>query len=290
MFKVAILGCENSHAGEFVKAIREQHVADDVEFVGAFSENEEAAKKFNERFGIPIVDSYDAFVGKIDGVIVVARHGDNHYKYAKPYIKSGIPMFIDKPITIDEDEAIKFMKELKANGNKVVGGSVCIHADIVKELAALAKDEANGKVIGGFIRTPVSTENAFGGFMFYSQHMVQVMCDIFGYDPRSVNVFKNGPIITCVVHYETKDVILEYTEGMNYYYASVSFDNDFKGAKYDVTHEMFGLEFLEFYKLLKGEEQRDSYEDFIKPVFILRSIERALSSGKEEPIRNDYTI
>lgn len=290
MYKVAILGCENSHAGEFVKAIREQHVADDVEFVGAFSEYEEAAKKFSERFGIPIVDSYDAFVGKIDGVIVVARHGDNHYKYAKPYIESGIPMFIDKPITIDEDEAVEFMKELKASGSKVVGGSVCIHADIVKELAALAKDETNGKVIGGLIRTPVSTENEYGGFMFYSQHMVQVMCDIFGYDPKSVSVFRNGPVITCVVHYETKDVILEFTEGMNYYYASVSFDNDFKGAKYDVTHEMFGLEFLEFYKLLKGEEQRDSYEDFIKPVFVLKSIERALASGKEEPIRSDYTI
>ena len=39
-----------------------------------------------------IMESFDAAVGKVDGVIVTARHGGNHLKYALPYIESGVPM------------------------------------------------------------------------------------------------------------------------------------------------------------------------------------------------------
>ena len=95
MFKVAVLGCENSHANTFIRLVTEDKAVDDVEFVGVFSEEADAMQKIHDQYGIPTADSYDAFVGKIDGLIITARDGKNHYKYAKPYIESGIPMFID---------------------------------------------------------------------------------------------------------------------------------------------------------------------------------------------------
>ena len=113
MYKVAILGCENSHANNFLKAVIQDKLVTDVEFVGVYSYDPEAAAKLNAEFGVPVADSYDAFVGKVDGIIITARHGDNHYKYAKPYLDSGIPMFIDKPITCTEEDAAAFMKDLK---------------------------------------------------------------------------------------------------------------------------------------------------------------------------------
>ena len=126
MKKIAILGCENSHANTFLGFIRDDEKYKDIEVVGVYSHNENASKKLNETFGVPVLSSYDEAVGKVDGLIVTARHGDNHYKYAKPYIESGIPMFIDKPITIDEDEAISFMQECREAGVRVTGGSSCV--------------------------------------------------------------------------------------------------------------------------------------------------------------------
>ena len=105
MYKVAILGCENSHANQFLKAVLNENLVSDIEFVGVYSHEPEAAAKLNELFGVPVAQSYDEFVGKVDGIIVTARHGDNHYKYAKPYLDSGIPVFIDKPITCTEEDA-----------------------------------------------------------------------------------------------------------------------------------------------------------------------------------------
>ena len=134
MYKIAILGCENSHADAFINLIKNNEKYADIEVVGVYSNEPEAMQKLNEKYGVYMASDYTEFVGKVDGIMITARHGANHYKYAKPYISSGIPMFIDKPITCDEAEAVQFMKELKANGVRVTGGSTCIHVPYVKEL------------------------------------------------------------------------------------------------------------------------------------------------------------
>ena len=134
MKKIAILGCENSHANMFLEFMRDYDKYKDVEVIGVYSYDEEAAKKLHEQFGVPVLSSYEEAVGKVDGVIVTARHGSNHYKYAKPYIESGIPMFVDKPITFDEDEAIKFMQECRDAGVRLTGGSSCVHCEWVQTL------------------------------------------------------------------------------------------------------------------------------------------------------------
>jgi len=43
----------------------------------------------------------------------------------------------------------------------------------------------------------------------------------------------------------------------------------------------FEQEFESFYRLLKGDEQHQSYEDFFAPVFILNAIEKSLKNNKE---------
>ena len=283
MKKIAILGCENSHANNFLKAnIKDKMFADDIEFVGVFSEFEGVCEKLNEEFGVPVMKTYDELVGKVDGIMVTARHGANHYKYAKPYIESGIPMFLDKPITCDEEEAITFMKELKAKNILVTGGSSCPHADLVRDLAKGVKEDAYGKVFGGFLRAPVSIDNEYGGFWFYSQHLVQVMCEIFGYYPKSVIAFDKRPIVTVVVRYEEFDVTITFTEGYYSYSATVSSEKGLIGGEYTLEG-VFNREFEEFHDLYSGK-QRQSYSEFIAPVFVISAIMRSLESGKEEEV------
>ena len=127
MKKIAILGCENSHAATFLDFIYNTDSYRDVEVVGVYSNEPAASKALNEKYGVKILENYTDAVGQIDGLVVTARHGDLHYEYAQPYIESGIPMFIDKPVTIKESEAIEFMKELKSRGIKVSGGSSLKH-------------------------------------------------------------------------------------------------------------------------------------------------------------------
>ncbi len=284
MYKIAILGCENSHADAFVDYIQNSGKVNDVEVVGVYSDEEDACQRLNEKFGVYTAKNYDEFVGKIDGLIITARHGANHYKYAKPYIESGIPMFIDKPIVICEKEAEEFMRELKANNVRVTGGSCCIYDSYVQHIKAAVNNGRYGKTMGGFIRSPLGANEKYGGFFFYSQHLVQVMCEVFGNYPESVQMFKKGEHYTFITRYKDFDVTGEFIEHSLVYYVCGSFENDVFGDTYLIDASCYPKEFEEFYKLLCGGEQRQTYEEFIAPIYVMNAMDRSIKSGKEEKI------
>ena len=284
MKKIAILGCENSHADSFLKFIRNKEEFSDIEVVGVYSDDTAAAEKLRAKFNVPVMNDYADAVGQIDGLIITARHGDNHYKYAKPYIASGIPMFIDKPITVKEEEAVEFMRALRENGVRISGGSSLKQDTYVAKLREEALREENGKTIGGIVRAPYQSKNIYGGFYFYAQHLVEMVCEIFGRFPISVTAKQNGKQIHVLFHYEDYDCVGVFTDGIYVYYAARM------AEKATTSHEIpndagwFYREFKEFYDLLDGESQSITYEEFISPVFIMNAIERSLASGKEETV------
>ena len=287
MKKVVILGCENSHASTFLLFIKNEEKFKDVEVVGVYSTEEEPCKNLNEVHGVPILSSYDEMVGKVDGVIVTARHGDNHFKYAKPYIDSGVPMFIDKPITVSTADALEFMKLCKKAGVMLCGGSSCKHVDLVKELKEDHIGEVDGKTIGGLVRAPISMQSVHGGFYFYAEHLVDMVCEIFGRYPKSVKAYAQGLNTTVVFRYEGYDVIGLFVEGVySCYYAQRISSQRVKGQEFSMSpKEPYYREFDEFYELLHGGKGAD-YKDFIAPVFIMNAIMSSLETGEEVAIKN----
>lgn len=281
MYKIAILGCENSHADAFLDSIINKKRYDDVEVVGVYSEEEDALARMREKFGVYCASSYYEFVGKVDGIMITARDGRNHYKYAKPYIPYGIPMFIDKPITSDTDEAVSFMRELKSHGCRVTGGSTCVHAPLVDELSKIPHSE----IIGGFLRAPVSMVNNYGGFYFYAQHLCEVMMKIFGYYPKSVRAYVNSNVFTLTVRYGEYDVVAEYVDGHYTYAAYVSCKNEVVGGTYPVTEELYPRELDSFHGLLQGKAGKADLREFIAPVFFMAAALEAIQTGAEVGVK-----
>ena len=282
MFKIAILGCENSHADGFLKAIRDENL-EDIQVMGVYSSFPGEAEDLHETFGVPVMENYDDLVGQLDGLIITARHGANHYKYAKPYLDDGIPMFIDKPITVTEEEAREFFKEITKRGIPVSGGSSVKHAEYIQQLKALVASGEKGKVVGGYLRMPLDINSEHGGFFFYAQHLVQSVCEIFGYYPKAVRACRSGDQITCVFRYEDFDVTGLYVNQDYRYYASVHFPKEMEGSLFALGNTT-AKEFHDFYDLLQGKPQAQSCGDLFAPVFIMNAINRAVQSGQEETV------
>ena len=287
--RIAILGCENSHANNFLDYIYSvPEYAESIEVIGVYSNEPQAAQATSEKFGVPVLESYTDAVGKIDGLIITARHGALHYEYAKPYMASGVPMFIDKPITTDEDEAVEFMRELKAHGIRFSGGSSLKHDVTVKELKTERENGQDGATRGGIVRAPLDSSSVYGGFYFYAQHLVQIVMEIFGNRPNSVITTTNGEQTTVIFKYDEFDAVGVFLEHNYVYYACRFADKSVHGGYLESTeeHNWFKCEFDEFYKILVGGESSESYEDFIRPVFVMNAISRSLDSGREESVRN----
>lgn len=289
MKRIAILGCENSHAKAFLSFAKEKEEFSDLEFVGVYSEEAEAAQKLCDSFGVPVLPHYADAFGKIDGLIITARHGDHHYKYAKPYIDSGIPMFIDKPITICEEEALTFMRELKAKKIPICGGSSLKQDEWIGRLKQEALDEVGGKTLGGYLRAPCQSHSVYGGFYFYAQHLVEMVCEIFGRFPLSVTAKKKQNQIHVLFSYEAYDCVGLYCEKNNFYYASRMAETSATGFEIPATDHWFYKELKDFHALLFEKTPGADYREFISPVFIMNAIERSLNSGKEEAV-HPFTI
>lgn len=283
--RIAILGCENSHADHFLKFINTFPQYADYEVVGVYSDEKDACDKLHEQYGVPIMNSFDEAVGKIDGLIITARHGKYHYPYAKPYIASGIPMLIDKPITVDCDEAVEFMRELRDAGVKVCGGSSLRQAPEVQRIKRDIQNGFHGKTVGGVVRSPSVFKSPYGGFYFYSPHLVEMVLEAFGRYPNSVKTFHVENNLTVIFRYDTFDIVGLYVEGkVNYHIERFTETESDGGQITEIGGIWFINEFAEFDALLEGKEQPLSYKDFIASIFVLRAIEKAWETGEEVEI------
>ena len=282
MFKTVILGCENSHANGFLSAIKNDPIFSSIEVIGVYSDEADRAKALSDEFGVKIMDNYDDAQGKVDGVIITARHGDNHLKYALPYIKSGVPFFVDKPFTIDPEEGEKLCALLEENGCKFVGGSSLKH---VKEIKEMKKDRIDGKgkkTIGGALRAPIDLESPYGGFYFYAQHLVEMLIEVFGADVKKVCALKSNVGITLNFRYDDFDVPALFAE-KNYVYCAVRHTEEgVLGGEFPLGDECFKLELYDFLKLLTKESEGEDSARMMKPVYIMNAIMESLNNGGKE--------
>lgn len=281
MYKVAILGVENSHAKSFLQLL-EEGLYPDISVVGVYSNQPEAAAKLNEEFGVPVMENYDSLVGQVDGIMVTARHGDLHYTYAKPYLSSGIPMFIDKPITCKEAEAIAFMQEAKRCGVRLCGGSTCANLAETLELAQAVSEEACGELRGGAVVCPYYPDSPYGGYYFYGQHLVDVTTKIFGETILRVQAQQQAGSMNVTFAYEGFSVQGAYISSSNYYYAAVYGKKAVAHKELTFNGKSFCSEMNDMLHLLQGGEMKKSYESFVLPVFVLNAVVRSLENGKWE--------
>ncbi|MCB0634122.1 MAG: Gfo/Idh/MocA family oxidoreductase, partial [Lewinella sp.] len=122
--RIGIIGAENSHTRGFGKMfnIDKKFPGVSVEYV--WGETEAFAKDAVERGGIPrMVKDPKEMLGKIDALIVDHRHGKFHLAAAEPFVKAGIPAFIDKPFCYRLDEGKAFLKMAREAGTPVTSYS-----------------------------------------------------------------------------------------------------------------------------------------------------------------------
>lgn len=89
-----------------------------------------------------VVNNPEDVIGEVDGVIIPTDNGDNHVSRVKPFIGTGIPIFVDKPLSTNVDDLSQFIKWYK-DGHKITSSSAMRYApavdSIVKNLDSLGK-------------------------------------------------------------------------------------------------------------------------------------------------------
>jgi predicted dehydrogenase len=189
--RIGIIGAENSHTAGFGKLFNIDKKFPGVEVKYVWGETDAFAKSAMEKGNIPNqVKDPNEMLGKIDALIVDHRHAKFHLEPAIPFIKEGIPTFIDKPFCYRAAEGKDFLQLAKKLGTPVTSYSSIAQSaatfDLKEQVAALGK-------ISQVIRTGnADLDSQYGGIFFYGVHIVEPLMFMFGEDIQEVKVARNG--------------------------------------------------------------------------------------------------
>ena len=280
--RIAFLGTENTHVLSFCRVICGNPEYADIEIVGAYGPEQEA----NDRLRDDGFISYFAkdpheFLGKVDAVVVTARHGDLHYEYAMPYLKAGVHAFIDKPFTVDLAKAEEMFRVAEESGAKMCGGS---SVRFLEEIRPLKRFVEKNKVVGGHVAAPINMVNEYGGFYFYAQHLVEMVQTTIGKEIRSVLARASAPEenrVSVIFSYDGFDVTGNYSSSYTYA-ACVMGEKEYLDAHtVGSIRYVFKYEVEEMVKMFRTGVQPYDNETMIRPVRILHAIEESFLTGKE---------
>jgi len=284
--KIGIIGAENSHTAAIATLINVEKKVKGFTVEYVWGETAEYAQKAAQTGQIPhIVKSPREMLGKIDALIVDHRHAKFHLKAALPFVKKGIPAFIDKPFCYRAAEGIAFLKAAKAAGAPVTSFSVvpeqASFQKFTKQLAGI------GKITAGVTYGPADLKSQWGGIFFYGIHQVDMALNAFGYNVEKILITKNGNGATGQLLYDDGKIVVMHLiqEGCGGGFCIGAMGEKgqlYTPIVYDKLTYLNGVK--TFTAMFKTKVEPVKYEHMLMPVQVLEAMEKSVKSGKMEKV------
>lgn len=111
-------GLANSGWPGIYQYVRRRHASEfgleDWKVTHAWTQNPETTKNLCAAARIPhAVGNYQEFLGKVDAVIIARDDYESHFSMARPFLEAGLPVFVDKPLSLDVSELCAFKPYLE---------------------------------------------------------------------------------------------------------------------------------------------------------------------------------
>jgi len=285
MIRIGIVGSENTHTAAIARTINVEKKIRGCEVVCVWGETAAYAKKAAADGCIPrLVKRPEEMLGLVDAVVVDHRHAKYHLPAALPFVKRGLPVFVDKPFCYRAAEGRRFLKTARRHGAAVTTFSVLPHqrsfARFMRRLPQL------GDVAAGVMYGPCDLRSKWGGVFFYGIHQVDMALIAFGYDVSSVIVTKTANGSTGQLVYPSGRVVT-----MNLIKAGgPGFAIGAAGDK-GIWHQPVSMDknpYLSgirvFTTMFKTGREPLGDEQMLKPVLVLEALERSVKSGAREKV------
>jgi len=279
MYKIGIIGTENSHAMAFSRIINlpDPILGDvpypDVKVVGVYGPDMESARAIKAETGVDfIAKSRDDFIGKVDAMMITSRKGSVHGEYAMPFIEKGIPLFIDKPFTSDVREAENLILAAQRSGSILCGGSSCRKAyDILMLQNSVRNLRASGDLISASMNFAADPDSEYDGFFFYASHLIEMALAVFGHDVRSVICVEKNKSRLCIWRYDDIDISLHFTKD-NYNSSAVIYAKSGNIIRNIDMSLVYHHEVAQFVQMLRTGIMPEPYENLVLPVRMIAAI------------------
>tara|TARA_R100000789_G_scaffold91362_1_gene89310 strand:- start:51 stop:614 length:564 start_codon:yes stop_codon:yes gene_type:complete len=181
---------------------------------------------------------------------------------ALPFLKAGIPIFIDKPLALTVKEALKIFKEQQFK-NQIFTCSSIRFAEELK-LTAQEKDD-----IGDIVHLEASIPKKWGT---YAIHLIEpiVSCLPYRGELRNVKSIHNQHFSSCLIEWKNISAYIKVTGNipvpikLTYYGLKAVVEKDFKDS-----YSCFKSSLEKFVNVINGMENNIDREETLEIIEIL---------------------
>lgn len=284
--RIGIIGAENSHTIGYGKIFNIEKRFPDFEVRYVWGETEEFAKAAMREGNIPeMVSDPLSMMGKIDALIVDHRHPKYHLKAAEPFVKEGIPTFIDKPFCYRVAEGKEFLSMALKIGTPITSYSSQAQSastyDIRDQITSM------GEITHIVSTGPADLESVYGGIFFYGIHLVQPLMVIFGEDIRKVRVSRVGKSATASMAFGNgKLATLVFRNLSTGFQTYVETKDGFVELKSRVEETNPGKNYVDMVEMFRTGKEPISHQSILRPIAVLEALEKSAITDSWEDVQS----
>ena len=279
MYRIGIIGTENSHAMAFSEIMNQDESlgARVVGVMGPGTTAEDVVKATGVDF---IAQDASEFFGKVDAMMITCRHGSKHADYARPFIEAGMPLFIDKPITSNIEECLALLRLAKAKNVPLCGGSGVKYAPD----AALLREKADalraeGALISASICYSADTTSEYDGLHFYAPHLAEMALTILGNDLRALSAVAVANSVLVTARYDDLPASLHFNRQTPGWFATLHGRKEHVHQVID-TSMIYPAEVKQFLGMLNTGRMPQDYDAMIRPVQLVCAVIESMQDGR----------
>lgn len=278
--RIGIIGAENSHTIGFGKMFNIDKKFPGAEVKYVWGETDEFAKAAMQKGGIPNqVSDPREMLGKIDALIVDHRHPKYHLEAAEPFVKAGIPTFIDKPFCYRAAEGKAFLQLAQKAGTPVTSYSSIAHSNATSDLKKQV--EELGEIIQVVRTGTADLDSQYGGIFFYGVHIVQPLLNIFGDDVQRVKITRNGKIGNASLQFSSGLFATLIFKSKAYGWETfVESKNGFVELKSRVEESDPAKNYVDMVEMFRTGKEPRSHQSILNCVSVLEAMEKSAQSEK----------
>lgn len=188
VFRLGMIGLDTSHVIAFTKYINDPKNATGFRVVAGYpggspdfpaSANrvDKFTKQLKDDYGMEIVASVEELCKKVDGILLESVDGRPHLEQAKPVIAAGLPLFIDKPVADDLEDAIEIFRLAKEHNVPCWSSSSFRFG---KGIVDARENKALGEIVGCDVFGSSSWAEHHPDLYLYGVHAVEALFTVMG--------------------------------------------------------------------------------------------------------------